>query len=77
MLRHRHFHSETVAVYSGEKNNLPYDVVVERLHIDRPEPTPPELAPRHGRRAGARSRNTRLPSRSTAIGGPFPNQRGG
>ena len=39
------FHSETVAVYSGEKNNLPYDVVVERLHIDRPEPTPPELAP--------------------------------
>ena len=29
------FHSETVAVYSGEKNNLPYDVVVERLHVDR------------------------------------------
>ena len=27
------FHSETVAVYPGDKNNLPYDVVVERLHI--------------------------------------------
>ena len=39
------FHSETVAVYSGEKNNLPYDVVVERLHIDRPEPMPPEPTP--------------------------------
>ena len=35
------FHSETVAVYPGEKNNLPYDVVVERLHIEEPEsPTP-------------------------------------
>ena len=36
------FHSETVAVYPGDKNHLPYDVVVERLHVDRPEPTPPE-----------------------------------
>ena len=36
------FHSETVAVYPGDKNGLPYDVVVERLHVDRPEPTPPE-----------------------------------
>ena len=39
------FHSETVAVYPGDKNGLPYDVVVERLHIDRPEPTPPEPTP--------------------------------
>ena len=38
------FHSETVAVYPGSKNHLPYDVVVERLHVDRPEPTPPEPA---------------------------------
>ena len=30
------FHSETVAVYPGDKNHLPYDVVVERLHVDRP-----------------------------------------
>ena len=36
------FHSEPVTVYPGEQNHLPYDVVVERLHIDRPEPTPPE-----------------------------------
>ena len=36
------FHSETVAVYSGEKNHLPYDVVVERLRVEEPEPTPPE-----------------------------------
>ena len=39
------FHSEPVAVYPGEQNHLPYDVVVERLHIDEPEPTPPEPTP--------------------------------
>ena len=39
------FHSETVDVYPGDKNGLPYDVVVERLHVDRPEPTPPEPTP--------------------------------
>ena len=39
------FHSETVAVYPGDKNHLPYDVVVERLHVDRPEPTLPESTP--------------------------------
>ena len=39
------FHSEPVAVYPGDKNHLPYDVVVERLHVDRPEPTPPEPTP--------------------------------
>ena len=41
------FHTEPVTVYPGEQSHLPYDVVVERLHVDRPEPTPPEptLAP--------------------------------
>ena len=39
------FHSEPVTVYPGEQNQLPYDVVVERLHIDRPEPMPPEPTP--------------------------------
>ena len=39
------FHSETVAVYPGDKNGLPYDVVVERLHVDQPELTPPEPTP--------------------------------
>ena len=34
--------SEPVAVYPGEKNGLPYDVVVERLHIDEPEHDPPK-----------------------------------
>lgn len=29
--------SETEKVYPGEKNHLPYDVVVERLHIEEPE----------------------------------------
>ena len=33
--------TEPVAVYPGDKNNLPYDIVVERLHIERPEPEPP------------------------------------
>ena len=37
--------SEPVTVYPGDKNGLPYDVVVERLHIDEPEPTPLEPAP--------------------------------
>ena len=36
------FHSETVAVSIREtSNNLPYDVVVERLHIEEPEPHQP------------------------------------
>ena len=39
------FHSEPVTVYPGEQNQLPYDVVVERLHIDQPEPMPPEPTP--------------------------------
>ena len=39
------FHSETVAVYPGGKNHLPYDVVVERLHVDRQAPTPPQTRP--------------------------------
>ena len=39
------FHSDPVTVYPGEQNHLPYDVVVERLHVGRPEPTPPEPTP--------------------------------
>ena len=39
------FHSETVAVYPGDKNHLPYDVVVERLHIEEPEPPAPATEP--------------------------------
>ena len=29
---------ETVAVYPGDKNNLPYDVEIRTLHFDEPEP---------------------------------------
>ena len=39
------FHSETVAVYPGDKNHLPYDVVVERLHIEEPELPAPVTEP--------------------------------
>ncbi len=39
------FHSEPVTVYPGEQNQLPYDVVAERLHIDQPVPMPPEPTP--------------------------------
>ena len=39
------FHSDPVTVYPGEQNHLPYDVVVERLHVDQSEPTPPEPTP--------------------------------
>lgn len=36
------FSTKTVAVYPAEKNNLPFDVVIETLHIDEPQrgPTP-------------------------------------
>ena len=34
-----------MAVYPGDKNNLPYDVVVERLHIEEPEPPAPVTEP--------------------------------
>ena len=32
------FTTETVAVYPGDKNNLPYDVEIRTLHFDEPEP---------------------------------------
>ena len=38
------FTTETQAVYPAEENYLPYDVVVERLHVDQPEPEPPTSA---------------------------------
>ena len=38
------FTTETQAVYPAEENHLPYDVVVERLHVDQPEPEPPTSA---------------------------------
>ena len=34
--------TKTAAFYPGEKNHLPYDVVIEKLHIEEPEhPSPP------------------------------------
>lgn len=39
------FHSETVAVYPGDKNNLPYDVVVQTLRTNEPEPPTPAVEP--------------------------------
>ena len=43
------FQSETVAVYPGDKNHLPYDVVVQPLRTNEPEPptlvTEPEKTP--------------------------------
>ncbi|MEF2659787.1 SNF2-related protein, partial [Dysosmobacter sp.] len=36
---------ETVAVYPGDKNNLPYDVEIRTLHIDEPEHDPPSAEP--------------------------------
>ena len=37
--------TETVAVYPGDKNNLPYDVEIRRLRVEEPEPTPPAMTP--------------------------------
>jgi len=33
--------SEPVAAYPSEQTNLPYDIVIERLHIEEPEHDPP------------------------------------
>ncbi len=37
--------AETVAVYPGDKNNLPYDVVVQTLRTNEPEPPTPAAEP--------------------------------
>ena len=39
------FQAETVAVYPGDKNNLPYDVVVQTLRTNEPEPPTPDVEP--------------------------------
>ena len=52
--------SEPVAFYPAGKNNLPYDIVVEKLHIENPEPqiaTPP-------------ARNFRITDEHLGEGGP-------
>ena len=38
------FTTETVAVYPGEKNNLPYDVVIQTIRTNEPEIDPPTPA---------------------------------
>ncbi len=35
-------HTETTTVYPAEPNHLPYDVEIHTLHIEEPEPTPPQ-----------------------------------
>ena len=39
------YHVETVAVYPGDKNHLPYDVVVQTLRTNEPEPPAPAAEP--------------------------------
>ena len=39
------FQSETVAVYPGDKNHLPYDVIVQTLRTNEPEPPTPVTEP--------------------------------
>ena len=64
--------SEPVTVYPGDKNGLPYDVVVERLHIDEPEPTPPEPAGHRGNTGQLRqdAQNFRITDDHLGEGGP-------
>ena len=38
--------TETIAIYPAEKNNLPYDIVIERMHIGEPERTPAQAQPK-------------------------------
>ena len=39
------YHAETMAVYPGDKNHLPYDVVVQTLRTNAPEPPTPAVEP--------------------------------
>ena len=39
------YHAEPVAVYPGDKNHLPYDVVVQTLRTNEPEPPTPVTEP--------------------------------
>ena len=39
------YHAETVAAYPGDKNHLPYDVVVQTLRTNEPEPPVPATEP--------------------------------
>lgn len=39
------YHAETMAVYPGDKNHLPYDVVVQTLRTNEPEPPAPAAEP--------------------------------
>ena len=38
--------TETIAIYPAEENNLPYDIVIERMHIGEPERTPAQTPPK-------------------------------
>ena len=35
------YHAETVAIYPGDKNHLPYDVIVQTMRTNEPEPPAP------------------------------------
>ena len=35
----------TATLYPGDKNGLPYDIIVETLHVDKPEQAQPEAVP--------------------------------
>ena len=39
------YHVETVAVYPGDKNHLPYDVIVQTMRTNEPEPPAPAAEP--------------------------------
>lgn len=57
--------AEAETVYPGEKNGLPYDIVVERLHVEEsepPEPAPPAAAPA--------TENFRITDDQLGVGGP-------
>ena len=41
------YHAETVAVYPGDKNHLPYDVIVQTMRTNEPEKIPDEVLDEH------------------------------
>lgn len=57
--------TETVAVYPAEENGLPYDIVVEKLHFDKPEKAQPSEVPAHSEER----RNFRITDDALGVGG--------
>ena len=60
--------STTETIYPGDRNGLPFDVVIEKLHIGEPEHTEPEQQPKQPQQPAAH--NFRITDDHLGEGGP-------